>query len=168
VESKVNSQLEAEIWKSLEQIFDPEIPVISVIDLGIISDVIEDETGHITINIMPTFSGCPAIKLIASDVEAQAKKITHKDNITVFVDKYSGWNTNRITDKGRQILKDFGLSPPKRYVNELEVESILQNAVCPNCNSDHTAMRTPFGSTLCRSMHFCYECNQAFEQFKPI
>jgi ring-1,2-phenylacetyl-CoA epoxidase subunit PaaD len=155
------------ILEALQQVFDPEIPVISVVDLGIISNIEIDDSEHVTIYMTPTFSSCPALKLIASDIQTKAKEITGHQDIEVIIDKQSGWDTNRITEKGLGILKKFGLAPPKRYTGDLEVDSIA-DATCPHCNSDKTSLSSVFGSTLCRSMHYCYDCDQTFEQFKPL
>jgi ring-1,2-phenylacetyl-CoA epoxidase subunit PaaD len=129
------------------------------VDLGVISKV-KDLGNKILVYMTPTFSGCPAIELIAKEVREKTIQVSGYDDIEVIIDKESGWNTNMITSKGLQILNNFGLSPPKRYTGDLDVEVGLENATCPYCNKSNTAMRTPFGSTLCRSMHFCYDCNR--------
>ncbi len=161
---------EEEIRKALEEVYDPEIPVISVIDLGIISTVeINEADQHILVRMTPTFSGCPAIKLISSEIRSNLAKNLglSDDHIDVLVDMKTPWTTNNISEKGREILKNFGLAPPRRYTGDLDVSTIV-DVNCPYCNSENTTMNSAFGSTLCRSIHYCFDCLQSFEQFKPL
>jgi len=164
IENKITEQ---EIWKALENVSDPEIPVISVIDLGIISGVNIGADGKVTIKMTPTFAGCPAIKYMQDDIKAKMQTLTGAENVAVLVDFENRWNSNKITEKGRAALKNFGLAPPVRYAKEFRVETLAQ-ANCPYCGSANTTFKTPFGSTLCRSIHYCNDCKQSFEQFKPL
>jgi ring-1,2-phenylacetyl-CoA epoxidase subunit PaaD len=156
----------AEIWQWLDEIKDPEIPVLSLVDLGVITEVSQSETGKVSVQMTPTFAGCPAMDYMKKAVE----ETLHKNGIadfTVSLTFDNPWNSNKITEKGKQALKQFGLAPPPTYNLILDLE-ILEQAVCPHCNSTDTTIRSPFGPTLCRSMHFCHQCRQMFEQFKPI
>ncbi len=150
----------------LEEVKDPEIPVLSLVDLGVITGVAVASTGHVTVNMTPTFAGCPAMDYMKKDVERTLEKygIT-SHTVTMSFDK--PWDSNRITERGREALKAFGLAPPPKYHLVLDLD-ILEYASCPYCNSSDTSMRTPFGPTLCRSMHYCNSCRQMFEQFKPL
>lgn len=157
---------EEEILALLEEVKDPEIPVLSLVDLGVITGVEVAATGHVTVNMTPTFAGCPAMDYMKKDVERTLEKhgvTTH----TVRMSFDKPWDSNRLSEKGRKALKEFGLAPPPKYNLVLDLE-ILQYASCPYCNSDDTTLRTPFGPTLCRSMHYCNNCRQMFEQFKPL
>ncbi|GAA4428742.1 phenylacetate-CoA oxygenase subunit PaaJ [Pontibacter saemangeumensis] len=150
----------------LEEVKDPEIPVLSLVDLGVITGVEISDGNHVTVKMTPTFAGCPAMDYMKKDVERTLEKhgITHH---TVSMSFDSPWDSNRISEKGRKALKEFGLAPPPAYDMVLDLD-ILEYATCPYCNSENTTMRTPFGPTLCRSMHYCNDCRQMFEQFKPL
>ncbi len=153
-----------EIVKALEQVADPEIPTVSIVDLGIITAIESSDSGiHVTMT--PTFVGCPAIEVMKQGVEDVLK--TFNCDYSVAVNYNIPWDSNRVTEKGRKALKDFGLAPPPKYDTVLDLE-ILHTVSCPYCNSQNTVMQTPFGPTLCRSIHYCNSCLQAFEQFKPV
>lgn len=153
-----------QILKALEQVADPEIPTVSIIDLGIITGIeIADDSIHVTMT--PTFVGCPAIEVMKQGVEEVLKTFDCASTVDVNYD--IPWDSNRVSEKGRKALKDFGLAPPPVYDTVLNLH-ILHTVACPYCNSQNTVMQTPFGPTLCRSIHYCNSCLQAFEQFKPV
>lgn len=157
---------EKEIWQLLEQVKDPEIPVLSLVDLGVITQVQVSPEQEVKVVLTPTFSGCPAMEYMRRSVE---EVLTHH-GITayqVLMNFDNPWNSNKITEKGRQALKHFGLAPPPQYHLVVDLD-ILDQVSCPNCNSSNTSLRSPFGATLCRSVHYCHACRQMFEQFKPI
>lgn len=155
-----------DIWQYLEDVKDPEIPVISLVELGVITSVEITEEGAATIGLTPTFSGCPAINYMKDDIveTLQQKGI---DNVTVNISFKDSWNSNKISESGRKKLKTFGLAPPPKHDLIIDID-ILSHIECPYCNSKNTIMKSPFGPTLCRSLHYCNNCQQAFEQFKPI
>ncbi len=153
----------SQILSMLESVTDPEIPSVSIIDLGIITSV--ECTDEIIVTMTPTFVGCPAIDVMKSDIEKTLSILDQK--VTVLVNFDEPWNSNRISEKGKIALKKFGLAPPPEYTTVLDLD-ILYNVACPYCNSKDTNLRNPFGPTLCRSIHYCNECMQAFEQFKPV
>ncbi len=150
----------------LEEVKDPEIPVLSLVDLGVITGVEISDNNHVTVHMTPTFAGCPAMDYMKKDVERTLEKYGIPDH-TVTMTFDNPWDSNKISEKGRKALKDFGLAPPPTYDLILDLD-ILEYATCPYCNSENTTMRTPFGPTLCRSMHYCNDCRQMFEQFKPL
>lgn len=155
-----------DILKWLKEVKDPEIPNISLVDLGVITDVDISETGHVKITMTPTFAGCPAIGYMKHDVEKTLSR-HGVEECDVVISYESQWNTNRITDDGRKALKKFGLTPPPRYNKQFDVD-ILENVPCPNCDGNNTELINSFGPTLCRSIHYCNDCKEAFEQFKPL
>lgn len=159
--------LEKEIWKLLEEVPDPEIPPLSVVDLGIITRVEVLGPESLRITMTPTFAGCPAIQMMRENIEGKIREKLDGFQVEVVVDYVTRWDSNRITDKGRDILKNFRLAPPPKYQGDLDV-STMQHARCPHCGSENTTMNTPFGPTLCRSIHYCFDCLQSFEQFKPV
>ena len=149
----------------LEEVKDPEIPVISLVDLGVITDVIiEDQTVHV--KMTPTFAGCPAMDYMQKDVEAvlRSKGI---ENVVTEVTFNTAWNSDKISEKGRKALKEFGLAPPQKNQTIIDID-VLEHTPCPYCDSTNTELKSPFGPTLCRAMHYCNNCHQAFEQFKPV
>ena len=152
------------ILTALEQVTDPEIPIVSIVDLGSITGITSTE-GSIHVTMTPTFVGCPAIEVMKQGVEEVLK--TFDCAFTVDVNYDIPWDSNRVSEKGRKALKDFGLAPPPVYDTVLNLD-ILHFVSCPYCNSQNTVMQTPFGPTLCRSIHYCNSCLQAFEQFKPV
>lgn len=156
--------IKEDILKALEQVSDPEIPTVSIVDLGIITGV-QCNADSIAVTMTPTFVGCPAIDVMKQGVAEVLSQFTSSYSIDVNYD--IPWDSNRISEKGRQALKTFGLAPPPKYDLVLDLE-ILHMVSCPYCNSANTEMQTPFGPTLCRSIHYCHSCLQAFEQFKPV
>lgn len=155
----------ADILEWLEEVKDPEIPAISLIDLGVIKKV-EIEEEKVIVEMTPTFVGCPAMDYMKADVERVLQE--HKiDSFDVSVNFNEPWSSDNITARGRKALKDFGLAPPKQNVIIDDID-VLENVKCPYCDSEDTDLKSPFGPTLCRSLHYCNNCSQAFEQFKPL
>lgn len=156
----------SEIKEWLEEVKDPEIPVLSLNDLGVITGIKINDDRKVIVNMTPTFTGCPAMDVMEQDVrEVLTKKgIAHFEVNVTFETQ---WNSNMISERGRKALKDFGLAPPPEHNMIVDID-IIERASCPHCDSENTEMKTPFGPTLCRSMHYCNNCLQAFEQFKPL
>lgn len=153
------------IYHALEEVMDPEIPTISIVDLGIVTGV-EIKNNDIYIKLTPTFSGCPALRVMEQLVLEKLTPITTgKVNVETNFDV--SWNSDMITEKGRQMLLKHGLAPPPKHEGYIELD-VLSDISCPHCGSRNTEMKSPFGATLCRSMHYCNNCMQAFEQFKPV
>lgn len=157
-----------EIELVLENIKDPEIPVLSIQELGMISQInIDQNPNSINIKFLPTFIGCPAIKLLKSMIHLELS--SHFDvKISVDIDYDKAWNSNMITESGKKKLEKFGIAAPEVKSNcTIDMKDLL-NVKCPHCQSTNTSLRSPFGSTLCRAMHYCNQCKQGFEQFKPV
>lgn len=154
-----------DILHFLEEVKDPEIPVLSLVDLGVIGNVDVDDA-KVHIELMPTFVGCPAIEMMKEEISTVLKGKGFKDvNVTVSFKR--AWTSDRISEKGRAAIKKYGLSPPVDLKPVADLD-ILEHAVCPRCDGTNTELRNPFGPTLCRSIHYCYTCQEAFEQFKPL
>ena len=157
---------EAYIREELKQVKDPEIPTISIVDLGIVTGVkIENKDVHVTLT--PTFAGCPALRLMEDMVKDHLNANSMLGKITVETSFETTWTTDLITQEGHIAIKKHGLAPPKRNCSTISME-ILESTKCPYCDSDNTSMKSPFGPTLCRSLHYCNNCKQAFEGFKPV
>jgi len=163
----INVTFEDTIWKALQEVKDPEIPVISVVDLGIISDLDIGEDGQITISMSPTFTGCPALDFMKEEIKKSVESVEGVASVIVNVDFSTTWTSNLISETGRKQLKDFGFAPPPKHNNDIDIP-MLENVACPYCDSSNTSLNSPFGPTLCRSLHYCHNCKQAFQQFKPI
>lgn len=157
---------EKEIWTALEVVKDPEIPTLSMVDMGIITKVEVRGESNVYVEMTPTFTGCPAIKMMENMVAERLKEIGI-ETVQVITTFNTPWNSNKLTERGLLCLKKHGLAPPPKHNNEITME-LLETSVCPHCGSNNTEMKTPFGPTLCRSMHYCNNCLQAFEQFKPV
>ena len=154
-----------DIIQWLKAVKDPEIPVISLVDLGVITGVEINAEGKVLVEMTPTFAGCPAMDYMKKDVEQVLEQ--KGVEFEVKVSFTSSWNSNRITEEGRKALKGFGLAPPQKYQIIPDLD-ILDRTPCPYCDSEDTELKSPFGPTLCRSLHYCNNCRQAFEQFKPV
>jgi ring-1,2-phenylacetyl-CoA epoxidase subunit PaaD len=154
-----------QIYQWLEAVKDPEIPVLSLVDLGVITNIrIGDNT--VEVEMTPTFVGCPAIDMMKSEIIDVLRK-QGIENVMVHVSLKQPWTSDRISEKGRIALKQFGLAPPPSATLIDDID-LLEHAVCPRCDGTYTELRSPFGSTLCRSIHYCSTCRESFEQFKPL
>ena len=156
-----------EIWQILSQVKDPEVPVLDIAELGVLRDV-SFENGKFLIIITPTYSGCPAMNAI----EQEIKNTLEEKGIQNFYVKtiYSpAWTTDWMSDEAKQKLKNYGIAPPTQS-SEQHLISILEKKTkpvqCPYCNSSDTKLTSAFGSTACKALHFCNQCNQPFEEFK--
>jgi ring-1,2-phenylacetyl-CoA epoxidase subunit PaaD len=164
--STLTSIGKSDIYSWLEEVKDPEIPVLSLVDLGVITEVlIEGE--NVKIEMTPTFVGCPAMDYMKTEVLDVLKKHGIK-NPVVEINFKNPWSSDKITEKGKLALKTFGFAPPPSTQQIIYDLSILETSICPRCNGTNTEMRSPFGPTLCRSLHYCFDCKEAFESFKPV
>ncbi|QNL22787.1 phenylacetate-CoA oxygenase subunit PaaJ [Hyphobacterium sp. CCMP332] len=154
-----------QILEWLEEVKDPEIPVLSLVDLGVIKNV-KIEKNLVEVDMTPTFVGCPAMDYMQKDVEKTLEKYGI-DNYQVNISFKEPWTSKNISEKGRKALKEFGLAPPREDFVIVDID-LLEHVACPYCDSTNTELKTPFGPTLCRSLHYCHDCQQAFEQFKPV
>ncbi len=157
---------ETDIRTLLEEVMDPEIPTLSIVDLGIVTGIKQDENGRWCITLTPTFSGCPALKVMEQMVYSKLISNGFKDPLvqTTFETQ---WNSNMISEKGLAALKKHGLAPPPKHDGYIELD-VLSDTPCPLCGSRNTTLKSPFGPTLCRSLHYCNNCKNAFEGFKPV
>ncbi len=155
-----------DVLSALGDVKDPEIPTISVVDLGIVTGIEISDDNFVLVRLTPTFSGCPALKIIENMVKERIEKLDIA-GCKVETNFDTQWNTNMITEKGREALKKHGLAPPENLTGLVQIE-MLEKVKCPQCGSRNTEMRSPFGPTLCRSLHYCKDCLNAFEQFKPV
>lgn len=155
-----------EIWEALKDVKDPEIPTISLVDLGVITDVSIDENNVAHVTMTPTFVGCPAMDYMREEVRRRLLEMPFS-GVEVTINFDVQWTTNRITPEGHRSLLEHGLAPPDPFEGVLRLE-VLNNTRCPFCGSHDTTLRSPFGPALCRSLHYCNSCHQGFEGFKPM
>ncbi len=157
---------EQEIWSLLETVPDPEVPVLSVTDLGIIREVkVVNDAAELTIT--PTYSGCPAMDVISMNIRMALLQKGYK-NIKIKTVLSPAWTTNWMTEQGKQKLKAYGIAPPYGSGNNNEIHLFpeSENVQCPLCNSYNTTMISEFGSTACKSLYRCNNCDEPFDYFK--
>ena len=165
VESEIKIISGEDILIALQEVMDPEIPVLSVVELGIIGDI-EVSNNLVTVKMIPTFTACPAIKMMQQQVRDKILSLGF-EKVNVVIDHSIAWNSDRMSEAGKRKLEKFGLGTPLRHDGNFDLQDIEQSK-CPHCGSTNTTMNSLFGSTLCRSMHFCFDCKQGFERFKPL
>ena len=159
---------EERIWDALASVDDPEIPAISLVDLGVIGSVAVDPA-RVRVELLPTFIGCPAIGVMQERITAALAALALAPRVEVEVSFDPPWTSERITPYGRERLRLSGFAPPVlAAVGDLDELTVLTIAECPYCGSRNTTMENAFGPTLCRSIFHCADCRQPFEQFKRI
>jgi ring-1,2-phenylacetyl-CoA epoxidase subunit PaaD len=156
-----------EVWEVLAEIPDPEIPVISLVDLGVIKDVAVEGT-RVRIDFTPTFMGCPALEPMKIAMERKVAELGAEAEVRVLLD--DSWSSDRITPAGREKLRAAGFAPPApRPAGKLDLVQLRTGAFrCPYCGSTETRLENIFGPTPCRSIRYCDSCRQPFEQFKTL
>jgi ring-1,2-phenylacetyl-CoA epoxidase subunit PaaD len=156
-----------QIWSVLDQIKDPEIPVVSLVEMGVARDV-QIDGDKVIVTITPTFAGCPAMHYMREQIIEQLHAIG-VEQIEVRTSLNPPWTSEWLSAEVRSKIKSIGLAPPPRLVNQLSIEIALMEVVeCPFCGSKNTSLENSFGPTLCKSMHYCRSCHQTFERFKPM
>ncbi len=155
-----------DVWQVLTSVKDPEIPIVSVVEMGIIRAVDVTAEG-VTVTMTPTFSGCPALDVMRRDVDAAVRGLGVEE-VNVRTVLHPPWSTEWISEAGREKLRRFGLAPPPRHQGNIADVAFFDLAECPRCGSTHPTLRNAFGPTLCRMIWYCNECQEAFEQFKPL
>jgi ring-1,2-phenylacetyl-CoA epoxidase subunit PaaD len=156
-----------QVWEAFEEIPDPEIPIISLVDLGVIRSVDVSE-GHVHVEFTPTFLGCPALEVMKRTLEESVTALGGEPDVHVIQD--DSWSTDKITASGRAKLRAAGFAPPApREASAPKLVQLQSNAFrCPYCGSTKTKLENIFGPTPCRSLRYCESCRQPFEQFKTI
>ena len=158
---------EQQVWDALAEIPDPEIPVISLVDLGVIRSV-DVSRDQVRVEFTPTFLGCPALEVMKRAMEEKVAELGAEPEVEVISD--DSWSTDRITPAGREKLRAAGFAPPApREATTPKLVQLEAKAFrCPYCGSTETRLENIFGPTPCRSLRYCESCRQPFEQFKTI
>jgi len=144
---------------------DPEVPVLTIDDLGVLRDVTVDDDGHVRVDITPTYSGCPAMDAIRSDVERRLAEAGHHDAEVRLV-LAPAWTTDWMSEAGRRKLADYGIAPPSGAAPVLGAVPLSLSVRCPQCGSPDTRELSRFGSTACKSLWRCQACREPFDHFK--
>ncbi|MBI4675913.1 MAG: phenylacetate-CoA oxygenase subunit PaaJ [Chloroflexi bacterium] len=154
-----------DIWRALDEIADPEIPVVSLVEMGIVRDV-QIQNDAVIVSMTPTFAGCPAFEQMRAAIVEKLRALG-VERVEVKIVLTPPWSSDWIAESARAKLKSFGLAPPPQHGGNVQL--FFPDAVaCPYCNSTNTRVTNHFGPTLCRAIYFCRNCQQPFEQFKPL
>jgi len=156
----------AELWDLLDRVRDPELPVLSIWDLGVLRDVVQ-EKGTVVVTITPTYSGCPAMETIRSDIE-QVLGEAGVAPLEVRTQLAPAWSSTWLSPEGCAKLRDYGIAPPQD--GEADGDGLTPDAgvVCPHCGSNGTRRISEFGSTACKALFQCNDCSEPFDYFKRI
>jgi ring-1,2-phenylacetyl-CoA epoxidase subunit PaaD len=152
-------------WTVLDQVMDPEIPVISVVDLGIVREVREMSDG-VEVVITPTYSGCPATRQIEQDIEAALAEAGIAARLSIVLSP--AWTTDWISEAGRKKLESYGIAPPVGRAGKRAMFGDAPQVACPQCGAGETEMISEFGSTPCKALWRCTQCREPFDYFKCI
>jgi ring-1,2-phenylacetyl-CoA epoxidase subunit PaaD len=152
-------------WRALAGVLDPEVPVLSVLDLGLVRGVGEGDGGALEVIVTPTYSGCPAVEVIEADIVA-ALEAAALGPVRVRTQRAPAWTTDWISDEGRRKLREYGIAPPGPTATVRVVRR--ETLACPRCASTHTERLSAFGATACKALWRCLDCREPFEHFKTI
>lgn len=166
---------EVVVWSALDEVADPEIPAVSVVELGVIGGIafesLPDGGERLRVELLPTFVGCPAIDIMQQQIGERLRALDLVEDVQVDVSFATPWTSDRISAEGREKLRGGGFAPPviigPAFGGE-ELQLMLATANCPYCGSRNTTLENPFGPTLCRAIYHCADCRQPFEQFKSV
>lgn len=153
------------IWRALDRVVDPEIPVVSLVEMGIIREV-QLEGDSVVVAMTPTFAGCPALEMMRAEIVRELHALGAA-RVEVKMVLSPPWTSDRMSESARAKLRSIGLAPPPLHGGNVMLH-LEAPAKCPYCGSLNTRVTNNFGPTLCRAIHYCRDCNQPFEQFKPI
>lgn len=154
------------VWQALDEVKDPEIPVVSVVEMGIVRSV-EVMNGSANVTLTPTFSGCPALQVIKDDIRAKLRELGF-NKVEVQTVLSPAWTTDWIADEAKEKLRTYGITPPQPVGEPGLIQLELSPSRCPRCGSLNTTTQNTFGPTLCKSLHTCNNCQEPFEAFKSL
>jgi ring-1,2-phenylacetyl-CoA epoxidase subunit PaaD len=163
----VSAPARATLLAAARAVADPEIPVLTLGDLGVIRDLRVADDGAVEVDITPTYTGCPATEVIAADVQAALRQ-AGADPVRVHTVLFPPWTTDWMSDAGRSKLREFGIAPPEPAARAASAVQLMLSARCPRCGSTDTREVSRFGSTPCKSLWTCRSCAEPFDSFKAI
>ena len=149
------------IWQILETVPDPEVPVLTIMDLGIVRDV-KINDGQIEVIITPTYTGCPAMDMISMNIKLALIEHGYK-NIKITSILSPAWTTDWMSEDGKKKLQEYGIAPPQTKSHNT---GVAENVICPQCKSTNTKVLSEFGSTACKALYQCNDCKEPFDYFK--
>lgn len=155
-----------EVWGILETVSDPEIPVLSIVDLGVVREVIATED-KVIVHITPTYSGCPAMNMIEMEIRGALLEKGINNDVKLVLSP--AWTTDWMSEKGKQKLKAYGIAPPQD--DDISIDTLFgkpDQIECPHCNSKKTELISQFGSTACKALYRCKDCLEPFDYFKCL
>ncbi len=157
----------SQLWHFMEDVFDPEVPVLSVVDLGVVRDI-EYDGKRVLVVITPTYSGCPAMNTIEMEIRFKLISEGYKE-VEIKTILSPSWTTDWMSEKGKRKLEAYGIAPPVQPLNSMN-ELFAKDVVvkCPQCKSEHTEMVSHFGSTACKALYKCLDCMEPFDYFKCL
>lgn len=158
---------QARILELLDHVKDPEIPVINVLELGVVRTVELEDNGKAIITITPTYTGCPAMDVMAADIKKELLEAGVPE-VEVKLTLSPAWSTDQITDEGKRKLKAYGIAPPEKTGDIRALKGEQPVVACPQCGSTNTVMLSLFGSTACKALWKCNDCLEPFDQFKCL
>jgi len=158
---------EQQVWNALNDVPDPELPVISVVDMGIVRRIqVDASRSHIHVDITPTFAGCPAISQICVDIRNRLSQLASTVEVDVTT---QSWTSDLLSEAAQEKLRSVGIAPPPKIGRGRAIPMLMSRPLtCPHCGSQQTTLENAFGPTACRAIAYCAHCHQPFEQFKPI
>ena len=159
----VDAETRQRAWDAVAEVVDPEIPVLTIADLGVLREV-EVRDGRVEVMITPTYSGCPAMNMIAFEIEIALERAGFRGS-TIRTVLSPAWTTDWMSDDGRRKLRDYGIAPPQAATSRRALFGVEQ-VVCPQCGSGHTEVLSEFGSTSCKALWRCKTCREPFDYFK--
>ena len=160
--------VEQQCWDILQQVADPEIPVLSILDLGMIRGIELNHAQEVLVRLTPTYSGCPATDLLKEEIET-ALMAHNIQPVKVVLDLSEAWTTDWMTESGKQKLHAYGIAPPQGSAHMCGTHVALRDGViCPHCNGVQTQLLSEFGSTACKALYRCQDCLEPFDYFKCI
>ncbi|MGN6754287.1 MAG: 1,2-phenylacetyl-CoA epoxidase subunit PaaD [Intrasporangium sp.] len=165
----VESRTSSPVVRAISAIPDPEVPVVSIADLGILRDVAVDEADRsVVVTVTPTYSGCPAMEAIRSRIEHEASTRGYRAEVRTQLSP--AWTTDWMTEAGKEALRRFGIAPPGpvRGAGPVSVRLTRHVVTCPHCGSDDTTEISHFGSTACKALRRCNSCREPFDEFKAL
>lgn len=162
----MNALDEAAAWAVLDRVLDPEVPVLSVVELGIVRGL-KIDGGRAEVTVTPTYSGCPATEVIRDAIVVALQDAGARD-VEVRTQLAPAWTTDWIGAEAAEKLRAYGIAPPHLTSEARPLRFHPRDVACPRCGSTHTERLSAFGATACKALHRCLDCREPFEHFKPI